>query len=244
MLMSVIEGALSAPAFPELAGKRVLITGLTSRCGVDVARAFAEHKGRLVLQFAEESAAMETVAELVAPDALEVKAYGPVGGETDDAVEFARTAMAAFGGLDVVINLVPLDAGGLGRRLTDLAEIERVIARRMVLPFILSKIAANRMSVTWTEGLILNIATLKGPVRGAAQAFASIARNGLVSMTRAQAEEWAPRAIRFNAVAPQTSLVPVEPGLTGEPDIAAMALYLASGRGKTLSGCVFDAEMR
>jgi NAD(P)-dependent dehydrogenase (short-subunit alcohol dehydrogenase family) len=243
MLMSVIEGALSAPAFPELAGKRVLITGLTSRCGVDVARAFAEHKGRLVLQFAEESAAMETVAELVAPDALEAKAYGPVGGGADDAVEFARTAMAAFGGLDVVINLVPLDAGGIGR-LTDLAEIERVIARRMVLPFILSKIAANRMSVTWTEGLILNIATLKGPARGAAQAFASIARTGLVSMTRAQAEEWAPRAIRFNAIAPQTSLVPVEPGLCGEPDIAAMALYLASGRGKTLSGCVFDAEMR
>src|SRR5262245_31602900 len=124
MLMSVIEGALSAPAFPELAGKRVLITGLTSSCGVDVARAFAEHKGRLVLQFAEESAAMETVAELVAPDALEARVYGPVGGETDDAVEFARTAMAAYGGLDVVINLVPLDAGGVGR-LTDLAKIEQ-----------------------------------------------------------------------------------------------------------------------
>ena len=27
MLMSVIEGARSAPAYPELAGKRVLITG-------------------------------------------------------------------------------------------------------------------------------------------------------------------------------------------------------------------------
>ena len=55
MLMSVIEGALSVPAYPELAGKRVLITGLTSRCGVDIASGFAEHKGRLVLQFAETS---------------------------------------------------------------------------------------------------------------------------------------------------------------------------------------------
>jgi len=243
MLMSVIEGALSAPAYPELAGKRVLITGLTSRCGVDVARGFAEHKGRLVLQFAEESTAMETVAEIIAPAALEAKAYGPVGPETDDVVQFAKTAIGAFGGLDVVINLVPLDAGGLGP-LADLAEIERVIAQRMVLPFILSKIAANRMSVTWTDGLILNIATLNGPVRGARQAFASVAKTGLVSMTRAQAEEWAGRAIRFNAIAPQTSLVPVEPGLCGEPDIAALALYLASGRGKTLSGCVFEAEMR
>lgn len=242
MLMSVIEGALSAPAYPELAGKRVLITGLTSGCGVDIARGFAEHKGRLVLQFAEESTAMETVAELIAPDALEAKAYGPVGPETDDVVQFAKAAIGAFGGLDVVINLVPLDANGLGP-LADLAQIEREIARRMVLPFILSKIAANRMSVTWTEGLILNVATLNAPARGAGQAFASVAKTGLVAMTRTQAEEWAGRAIRFNAIAPQTSLVPVEPSLCGEPDIAALALYLTSGRGKALSGCVFEAEM-
>ena len=83
MLMSVIEGALSAPAYPELAGKRVLITGLTSRCGVDIARAFAEHKGRLILQFAETSKAMQTVAEIVAPDALEAKVYGPVGARAE-----------------------------------------------------------------------------------------------------------------------------------------------------------------
>src|SRR5436190_23908281 len=82
MLMSVIEGALSLPAYPELAGKRVLITGLTSSCGVDVVRAFAEHKGRLVLQFTEDSAAMETVAEIIAPEALETKVYGTVGGKT------------------------------------------------------------------------------------------------------------------------------------------------------------------
>ena len=39
MLMSVIEGALSVPAYPELVGKRVLITGVTRRSGVDIARA-------------------------------------------------------------------------------------------------------------------------------------------------------------------------------------------------------------
>ena len=49
MLMSVIEGSRSVPAYPELAGKRVLITGLTSACGVDIVRAFADHKVRLHL---------------------------------------------------------------------------------------------------------------------------------------------------------------------------------------------------
>ena len=63
MLMSVIEGARSAPAYPELAGKRVLITGLSSSCGVDIARAFADHKARLILQFDEMSERTQAITE-------------------------------------------------------------------------------------------------------------------------------------------------------------------------------------
>jgi hypothetical protein len=35
---------------------------------------------------------------------------------------------------------------------------------------------------------------------------------------------------------------PPKPSLAGEPEVAALALYLASGRGKALSGLVFEAE--
>jgi 3-oxoacyl-[acyl-carrier protein] reductase len=61
-------------------------------------------------------------------------------------------------------------------------------------------------------------------------------------MTRSQAQEWASRGIRFNAVAPQTMGL-FSPNPCGEPDIAALALHLASGRGKELSGHVFEAEV-
>jgi NAD(P)-dependent dehydrogenase (short-subunit alcohol dehydrogenase family) len=67
-----------------------------------------------------------------------------------------------------------------------------------------------------------------------------MAKAGLTAMTRAQAEEWATRAIRFNAIAPQI-VVPDGAGLAGEPDIAAMALYLASAHGRSLSGHIFEA---
>jgi 3-oxoacyl-[acyl-carrier protein] reductase len=64
----------------------------------------------------------------------------------------------------------------------------------------------------------------------------------MTAMTRAQAEEWADKAIRFNAIAPQTVQVPPQRSLAGEPQVAALALYLASGRGRALSGHVFEAE--
>lgn len=242
MLMSVLEGALSVPAYPEIAGKRVLVTGLTSRCGVDVVRAFAEHRARLVLQSSEDSTDMQTVAEIVAPMALETKVYGPVGSASEDIVRFAKTAMQAFGGLDAVINLVPLDPDAIDPA-ASFADIERQIAQQLALPFLISQIAANRMSVLWTEGVILNVAMLSGKASAAASAFATVAKSALTSMTRTQAEEWAGRAVRFNAIAPQVAGLG-GPGLSGEPDIAAMALYLASARGKALSGCVFEAEAR
>jgi 3-oxoacyl-[acyl-carrier protein] reductase len=239
MLMSVIEGALSVPAYPELVGKRVLITGVTRRAGIDIARAFAERRARVILQFAEASAAMQAVAEVVAPDALETKVYGPIGAG-DDAVRFAKTAVQAFGGLDAVVNLVPLETARLDPAAT-VEDIDRLIAARLEVPLAVSRIAANRMSVTWTQGLVLNVATLTGRPGGSRQAFATLAKSCLVDVTRAQAEEWAGRGVRFNAIAPETALGEPGPRLSGESDVASLALYLASDKGKALSGCVFEA---
>jgi NAD(P)-dependent dehydrogenase (short-subunit alcohol dehydrogenase family) len=83
---------------------------------------------------------------------------------------------------------------------------------------------------------------LTPPRRGPAQAFACVAKAALSALTRSQAEEWGDKAIRFNAIAPQTADARAEPSLAGEPEVAALALYLASGRGKALSGHVFEAE--
>jgi NAD(P)-dependent dehydrogenase (short-subunit alcohol dehydrogenase family) len=240
MLMSVIEGALSAPAYPDLAGKRVLLTGVRRGCGVDIARAFADHRARLAVQFAETGPAMDAVAEVVAPAALEIKAYGPVGGGAERAAELARAAVQAFGGLDVVVNLVPLEAAHLDADATA-GDVDRLIAAQLELPLLISRIAANRMSVTWTQGLVLNVATLSGRPGGVRQAFATLARSTLQDMTRAQAEEWAARGIRFNAIAPATLQPGPGPCLSGEADVASLALYLASDQGKPLSGCVFEA---
>jgi 3-oxoacyl-[acyl-carrier protein] reductase len=240
MLMSVIEGALSAPAYPDLAGKRVLLTGVRRGCGVDIARAFADHRVRIAVQFAEASPAMQAVAEIVAPAALEAQVYGPVGAGAENAAEFAKAAVQAFGGLDVVINMVPLETAHLDPAATA-GDVDRLIAAQLELPLTISRIAANRMSVTWMQGLILNVATLSGRPGGARQAFATLAKSSLTAMTRAQAEEWAARGIRFNAIAPQTLSGELGPSLSGEAEVASLALYLASQRGKGLSGCVFEA---
>lgn len=241
MLMSVVEGARWAPAYPELAGKRVLVTGLSSSCGVDVARAFADHRVRLILQFAETSDETHAIAEIAAPVALDIRASGPVAPEAREVAQFARTVMRAFGGLDAVINLVTLAPADVGPA-TSLDEIERRVAERLLLPCLIAKIAANRMALSYIEGLILNVAMLTPPLNGPARAFACVAKTALTAMTRALAQEWSDKAIRFNAITPETADPRAQPRLAGEPEVAELALYLASGRGQAFSGQVFEAE--
>jgi len=241
MLMSVIEEAQSAPAYPELADKRVLISGITSECGIDIARAFAEHKTRLVLQFAEASERMQTIAEIAAASAAETMAFGPIAGAADAVVRFARQAVKVFAGLDVVVNLVPLAPIEFAAAMS-MGAIDRLVADRLRCACIFSSIAANRMSVMLTEGLVLNVAVLAEPARGRGQALAALIKSAVAAMTRLEAEAWAGKAIRFNAIVPQTLPLGAEPVLRSEPDMAALALYLASARGKTLSGLLFEAE--
>ena len=152
MLMSVLEGARASPAYPELAGKRVLITGITSTSGVDVVRAFAEHRARLVLQFDELSEPAQAIAEIAAPTALEMRAFGPIDRAADRVAQFARTAVKAFHGLDVAINLVPLSPSRLPTASTTTADVERMLAEHLLLPALISRIAANDLHLEVHRG--------------------------------------------------------------------------------------------
>ena len=100
MLMSTLDGVEAFPAYPELAGKRVLITGLSRTHGVDIARAFAEHRTRLVLQVAEDCAEMQAVAEIAAQSALEMRLFtGPCSMPTRPSASRARRSKVSPGSM-------------------------------------------------------------------------------------------------------------------------------------------------
>jgi 3-oxoacyl-[acyl-carrier protein] reductase len=243
MLMTAVTKASLAPTYPELAGKRVLITGLTADTGVDIARSFADHATRLVLQVPDTSDEMQAVAEMLAVGAADIAMFtGPVAG-ADASLLFARQSMTAFSGLDVVINLIALDSAIDSN---DAATLEAHAAERLILPCLVSKVAANRMRVTMTDGIILNIALSARTTSPRILAAQSVIKAALGAMTRRESQEWAEHGVRFNAIAPPCGAYGPDTGkdkaLAGEPDIAALALYLASGRGRALTGHIFEAD--
>lgn len=244
MFMSVIDNSLTSARYGELAGTRVMITGLSPTHGVDIARAFADHKARLVLQSAA-GAEPETTAivALLAETAHEIKLFDEPLTTAAGAQRFAQTGTQTYGSVDAVINVIPIHAADFAG-LASLEEIETFISDKLASAAIITRIAANRMRLMLTEGLILNIVVVSEPLTGGAALITGILRSALAAMTRREAETWAGNGIRINAIGPRASL----PGdkatatLASEPEMAAVALYLASKRARGLSGHVFDAE--
>lgn len=231
----------------ELNGSRVLLTGLSATTGVDVARAFADIKARLVVHTTDLSPEITELIALLSQNASEIKLYTEPMNDADAAVRFAQTAAQAYGGLDAVINLATISCRDMDGIASE-SDVENLISKTLTPLAHLTGVTANRMRVVLSEGLILNVLTMPQLHNGREMAIAGYARSALAAMTKSEAHRWAGQGIRINAVGPRgAASSPGETGaegarLTNEPDIAALAIYLASRRGKTLSGHIFDCD--
>jgi 3-oxoacyl-[acyl-carrier protein] reductase len=246
MLMSVVDELRLGAVYPELAGARVLITGLSTACGIDIARAFADHRARLVVRAAEDTPEIDEIAALLNQSAADLKLYtDPDAADARAAVTFTQgAAQKAFGGLDVVVNIIPVTSEDFAG-CADFGEIEDAIASKLSASVRMTRVLANRMRLTMTEGSILNVVATPATSDPATKMLVGMLRATAAALTREEARQWAGDAIRINSVVPKM----VDPfcddddemSAMGEPDVAALALYLASRKGRRHSGHIFEA---
>jgi NAD(P)-dependent dehydrogenase (short-subunit alcohol dehydrogenase family) len=222
-----------------LAGKRVLITGVSAAGGIDIARSFAEAGARVILQCNDASPTVEALATMLAPVAAELSVHTVPLTTSDEIIGFARDAAAEFGGLDMVINVVALDAHAPAAT-AKLADIEARVSDVLLKACLVSRVAANRMRLMMINGVILTVATLSANATATERGFAQVVRTTLAAMTRREAQAWADQGIRFNAVAPDVLNLVAKPASGREADVAQLALYLAAGNGAALSGLTFE----
>lgn len=244
MYMGSVISSPESEFFGELQGARAMITGLSADAGVDVARTFADLKSRLVVHTTDLSPEITELFAVLSQSAGEIRLYTSDISTADSAAQFAQTSAQAYGGLDAVINLTTISREEINAISSD-RDVEDLVSAKLSPLAQLTRVTANRMRLVFSEGLILNVLKMPQPATGQEAAVAAIARTALAAMTAAEARSWADAGIRVNAVGPRTSTdFDSELGacLTNEPDIAALALYLASRRGRSMSGHVFDAE--
>jgi 2-dehydro-3-deoxy-D-gluconate 5-dehydrogenase len=239
----------------RLDGKVALITGAASGLGAAIATALAQ-AGASVAVHGNRRAADETAHSIGgSAAAFQADLSHTAGPES----LFGRVK-EHFGHVDILIN----NAGTIHRDAavdTTLDSWEQVLQVNLTSVFQLSQFVARDLIAREAPGKIVNIASLlsfQGGIRVPAYAAS---KGGVAQLTKALANEWAPKNIQVNAIAPgyfattntealqadetrnRQILERIPAARWGQPeDLAGAALYLASPASNYVTGTVLTVD--
>jgi len=242
----------------RLDGKVALITGAASGLGAAIATALAQ-AGATVAVHGNRRAATETAAAIAANGGT-AAAFQADLSSTTGAESLFTAVKAHFGRVDILIN----NAGTIHRDAavdTSLESWQQVLQVNLTSVFQLSQLVARDLIVSNSPGKIVNIASLlsfQGGIRVPAYAAS---KGGVAQLTKALANEWAPKNIQVNAIAPgyfattntealqadetrnRQILERIPAARWGQPqDLAGAALYLASPASNYVTGTVLTVD--
>jgi meso-butanediol dehydrogenase/(S,S)-butanediol dehydrogenase/diacetyl reductase len=178
----------------ELTGKIALVTGATSGIGCAIARGFAASGAQLMLtgrnQVAGAALADELGARFLAGDIADPALPDRLVAET----------LAAFGGLDILINNAGITHRGSVLDTSD-DDWARVMEVNVTALMRCSR-AALRHMVTRGHGSIVNIASDFAVVAGTREAVYCASKGAVLQLSKAMALDHGHQGIRVNAVCP------------------------------------------
>jgi 2-deoxy-D-gluconate 3-dehydrogenase len=238
----------------RLDGKVALVTGAASGLGAAIAAGLAD-AGATVACHGNRRAATETAASIGGGSA----AFQADLSSTEGAEKLFAEVMAQLGKVDILVN----NAGTILRAAAEevtLADWQQVLQVNLTSVFQLSQLAAREM-IPRGGGKIVNIASLlafQGGIRVPAYAAS---KGGVAQLTKALANEWAPKGIQVNAIAPgyfattntealqadetrnRQILERIPAGRWGKPvDLAGAALFLSSAASDYVTGTVMTVD--
>jgi NAD(P)-dependent dehydrogenase (short-subunit alcohol dehydrogenase family) len=238
-------------------GQAAIVTGAAGGIGRATAQRLARD-GASVLAVDVKADDLEQTMALIAGDGGRAEALvSDVTGDQSPAI-IIGTCVAAFGGLDMLVN----NAGIGGRTAVndlDDRDWDQVLNTNLRSVFRLSRDALG--AITTPGGRIVNMSSVFGLVGFPGSAAYGAAKAGVAQLTRQMAVDYGPRGIRVNAIAPgvidtpmtarniredkwyQKAMIETTPMGIGTPeDIAGVAAFLCSDDARYVAGEVINVD--
>jgi len=184
--------------------RAALVTGASYGIGYATAVGLAQDGFDVAVSDLTTDALARTVADVTAAGGKAIALALDL--RVQDSVEKAiADAVAAFGGLDVLVNNAGVPS--LGKPAVEItrAEWEGNIGTNLTGTFFMSTAMGRYLIGAHRPGCVISLASTHGMVGFAGASAYGIAKAGIIHMTRMLAVEWASHNIRVNAVAPGTT---------------------------------------
>jgi NAD(P)-dependent dehydrogenase (short-subunit alcohol dehydrogenase family) len=214
----------------RFSGHVVVVFGGASGIGEAVVRAIVREGGRVVIADLQDERGAQLVAELSAVSGVSDAALFHRTDVTceDDVAAAIEQAEAAFGPLTGIVNSAGI-VGVIGPIAdTPVEAFDRTMAILARGVFLGIKHAARAMEASGTRGAIVSLASTAGVLGGQGPHTYTMAKHGVVGLTRSVASELSPLGIRVNAVAPGGTVTPMTASLTGG-DVQLLTEFLTAG---------------
>ena len=234
--------------------KVVIITGAGGGLGRAHALAFAAEGAHVVVNDlggtldgdgGGTSMADDVVAEIVAAGGVAVANYDNVA-STQGGSNIARTALDAYGRIDVLVNNAGILRDKAFKNMTE-AMWDAVMAVHTKSLFAVTQPCFRQMLEQGHGGTIVNTSSLSGLLGTYGQSNYATAKAGTAGFTRTLAKEGERAGIRVNAVAPvaktrMTAAIDRVPEAMTAGQITPMVLFLASPLSDGVTGRVFGVH--
>ena len=248
---------VSSPSPFSLENRTALVTGANTGLGRALAIALARAGADIAAvgrtpptATAESVTALGRRIEFIDADLREPNRAGAIVAE----------ALRRFDGIDVLVN----NAGIIRRNDAlefDETDWDDVMNVNLKTVFFLSQAVARHVVDRRRRGKIINVASMLSFQGGVRVASYTASKSGLAGLTKMLANEWAPRAINVNAIAPgyfatdnttalradekrnAEILARIPAGRWGEPeDLAGAAVFLASAASDYVHGVILPVD--
>ncbi|WP_273277285.1 SDR family NAD(P)-dependent oxidoreductase [Maribacter polysiphoniae] len=243
----------------KLTGKNILITAGAQGIGESITRHFIDSGANVAIHYFSSADTANQLTEYATGKGQKAVAIGGDLTKEADANALVEKTVAAFGGLDILIN----NAGSLVARKM-LNEMEAGFWQKVMDINLTSMMFVTRAAAPYLakndNSSIVNLASLAGRKGGHPGSLAySTSKGAILTFTRALASELGPQGTRVNAVAPglilgtsfhntHTTKESAAATIAGIPiqragnadDVARAVVYLASEYDGFITGATLD----
>ncbi|KAF3431095.1 hypothetical protein FNV43_RR25825 [Rhamnella rubrinervis] len=178
----------------------VIITGASRGIGRATALALGKAGCKVLVNYARSSKEAEEVSKEIEAFGGQALTFGGDVSKEADVESMIKTAVDAWGTIDVLVNNAGITRDTLLMRMKK-SQWQEVIDLNLTGVYLCTQAAAKIM-MKKKKGRIINVASVVGLVGNAGQANYSAAKAGVIGFTKTVAKEYSSRNINVNAIAP------------------------------------------